>query len=131
HQKFLLSEYQALWADAGVEMPDGWDRALLRRLPGDVPEADLPFEGGAMHHGSTAAPAPCNFCGPLPERVPQPPSGEAREGLALVGACSEGEPFAGASGALLDKILAAMELDRSRVLLVEVCKCTPHGSTCR
>ncbi|MDP9068575.1 MAG: uracil-DNA glycosylase [Actinomycetota bacterium] len=40
----------------------------------------------------------------------------------------EGEPFVGASGQLLDRLLAEVGLDRSSVAIVNVVKCRPPGN---
>lgn len=40
----------------------------------------------------------------------------------------QGEPFVGASGQLLDRLLGEIGLDRSRVAIVNVVKCRPPGN---
>ncbi|MFH1686819.1 MAG: uracil-DNA glycosylase [bacterium] len=40
----------------------------------------------------------------------------------------QGEPFVGRAGQLLDKILAAMALDRSQVYIANILKCRPPGN---
>lgn len=40
----------------------------------------------------------------------------------------QGEPFVGASGQLLDRLLAEVSLDRSSVAIVNVVKCRPPGN---
>lgn len=40
----------------------------------------------------------------------------------------QGEPFVGASGQLLDRLLAEVALDRSSVAIVNVVKCRPPGN---
>ena len=40
----------------------------------------------------------------------------------------QGEPFVGRAGKLLDKILAAMALDRSQVYIANILKCRPPGN---
>ncbi len=39
-----------------------------------------------------------------------------------------GEPFVGRAGQLLDKILAAMQLDRTQVYIANILKCRPPGN---
>jgi DNA polymerase len=39
-----------------------------------------------------------------------------------------GEPFVGRAGKLLDKILAAIEFDRSQVYIANILKCRPPGN---
>lgn len=40
----------------------------------------------------------------------------------------QGLPFVGAAGQLLDKMLASIELDRSRVYIANIVKCRPPGN---
>jgi uracil-DNA glycosylase len=40
----------------------------------------------------------------------------------------QGKPFVGAAGQLLDKLLGEVELDRTRVAIVNVLKCRPPGN---
>lgn len=40
----------------------------------------------------------------------------------------QGEPFVGRAGKLLDKILAAIELDRTQIYIANILKCRPPGN---
>lgn len=61
-------------------------------------------------------------------------TGDAASGIMVIGSAPsaeddrEGQPFAGRSGALLDKMLAAIGLDRSGILLTQVIPWRPPGN---
>ena len=61
-------------------------------------------------------------------------SGDAASGIMVIGSAPsaeddrEGQPFAGRPGALLDKMLAAIGLDRSGILLTQVIPWRPPGN---
>ncbi|KQV63856.1 uracil-DNA glycosylase [Rhizobium sp. Root1220] len=61
-------------------------------------------------------------------------SGDSSSGIMVIGSAPgaeddrEGQPFAGRPGQLLDKMLAAIGLDRSRILLTQVIPWRPPGN---
>jgi uracil-DNA glycosylase family 4 len=98
------------------------------------------FSGGPMSHLDSLAAvataiASCTSC-PLHKTAlnPVPGVGNPRAGLMIVGEApgeqedKQGEPFVGAAGQLLNKILAAVDLRREDVYIANVLKHRPPGN---
>lgn len=111
---FLLSEYQGLWSDAGVELNPVFSRALEGRA----------YAADAVHFEAETAAAPSttpSVGATVPEPSPQSErarmTGPPNASLVFVEMGSDA-PLSGPPGALFDKILAAMELNREQVRLI-------------
>ncbi len=74
----------------------------------------------------------CNLCGTRKNAVPG--EGGTSGGILFVGEApgaqedDQGRPFVGRSGKLLDKMMAAINLDRSKAFIANVLKCRPPGN---